>query len=241
MDKLKQNFEKLILAIAMLVMGYVAFNLYSDADEQQTKIQDQVQERLAGGKGKKDWEIDMSPYTSSLTKLDNAQPLTLSNPHNLFNPVQWRKTPQGTIFKVEQGNQAGTYQIPSEPGVLVLGKGQIDHYGLNVMLGGDRAAYGAASGSQVLGGGVMQWHIDGAFYGYAPGCYTQMRCIEAPEGEGHWWLRDNLSQERYDLTFDQFATYEELKSVYKTGKAEGYYGFDAVSYTHLTLPTNREV
>ena len=51
MDKLKQNFEKLILAIAMLVMGYVAFNLYSDADEQQTKIQDQVQERLAGGKG----------------------------------------------------------------------------------------------------------------------------------------------------------------------------------------------
>ena len=24
-------------------------------------------------------------------------------------------------FKVEQGNQAGTYQIPSEPGVLVLG------------------------------------------------------------------------------------------------------------------------
>lgn len=89
-------------------------------------------------------------------------------------------------FKVEQGNQAGTYQIPSEPGVLVLGKGQIDHYGLKVMLGGDRAAYGAASGSQVLGGGVMQWHIDGAFYGHAPGCYTQMRCIEAPEGEGHW-------------------------------------------------------
>ena len=107
MDKLKQNFEKLILAIAMLVMGYVAFNLYSDADEQQTKIQDQVQERLAGGKGKKDWEIDMSPYTSSLTKLDNAQPLTLSNPHNLFNPEQWRKTPQGTNFKVEQGNEIG--------------------------------------------------------------------------------------------------------------------------------------
>ena len=89
-------------------------------------------------------------------------------------------------YKVQQGNQAGTYQIPSEPGVLVIGKGEVDHYGLKVMLGGDRAAYGEASGSQVLGGGTMQWHIDGAFYEHAPGHYTQMRCIEAPTGEGHW-------------------------------------------------------
>ncbi|MDP6920098.1 MAG: TauD/TfdA family dioxygenase [Arenicellales bacterium] len=89
-------------------------------------------------------------------------------------------------YKVEQGNKAGTYQIPSEPGVLVLGKGEIDHYGLKVTLGGDRAAYGKTSGSQVLGGGTMQWHIDGTFYEHAPGRYTQMRCIEAPAGEGHW-------------------------------------------------------
>ncbi len=89
-------------------------------------------------------------------------------------------------YKVEQGNAAGTYQIPSEPGVLVLGKGEIDYYGLKVILGGDRAAYGGTSGSQVLGGGAMQWHIDGTFYEHAPGCYTQMRCIEAPTGEGHW-------------------------------------------------------
>ncbi len=107
MDKLKQHFEKGILAIAMLVMGYVAYTLYIDADEQQTMIQNQVQERQAGGKGKKEWKIDMSPYTGPLAKLDNTQPLSLSNPHNLFNPVQWRKTPQGTIFKVEQGNEIG--------------------------------------------------------------------------------------------------------------------------------------
>ena len=89
-------------------------------------------------------------------------------------------------FKVEQGNLAGTYQIPSEPGVLVLGKGAIDHYGLKVLLGGARAAYGKTKGSQVLGGGGWQWHIDGPFYEHAPGRYTQMRCIEAPKGEGTW-------------------------------------------------------
>ncbi len=90
------------------------------------------------------------------------------------------------VFKVEQGNAAGTYQLPGEPGVLVLGQGEVDHYGLRVTLGGDRRAYGAERGSQVLGGGALQWHIDGAFYAHAPCHYTQMRCIEAPAGDGHW-------------------------------------------------------
>ena len=100
----------------------------------------------------------------------------------------WRdqKNNPWEVYKVEQGNQAGTYQIPDEPGVLVIGKGEIDHYGLRVMLGGARGAYGEESGSQVLGGGVLQWHIDGPFYQFAPCDYTQMRCIEAPRGGGHW-------------------------------------------------------
>lgn len=107
MDQLKQHFEKGILAIAMLAMGYVAFTLYSDADEQQSQIEQQVMDREMGKGEKLLGEIDMSPYTSTLAKLDNVEPLSLSNPHNLFNPVQWRKTPQGTIFKVEQGNEIG--------------------------------------------------------------------------------------------------------------------------------------
>ena len=100
------------------------------------------------------------------------------------------------VFKVEQGNRAGTYQIPAEPGVLVLGKGEIDHYGLQVTLGGERGAYGEDRGSQVLGGGSLQWHIDGTFYQYAPCHYTQMRCIEAPAGSGHWLAYDDESGAR---------------------------------------------
>ena len=100
------------------------------------------------------------------------------------------------VFKIEQGNKAGTYQIPREPGVLVLGKGDIDHHGLKVTLGGDRGAYGKDRGSQVLGGGALQWHIDGAFYEHAPCHYTQMRCIEAPGGDGHWLDYEDGSGER---------------------------------------------
>lgn len=100
------------------------------------------------------------------------------------------------VFKVEQGNQAGTYQVPAEPGVLVIGKGEIDHYGLQVTLGGERGAYGEDQGSQVLGGGALQWHIDGTFYQYAPCHYTQMHCIEAPTGSGHWLAYADDSEHR---------------------------------------------
>jgi len=100
------------------------------------------------------------------------------------------------VFKVAQGNKAGTYQIPAEPGVLVLGKGDIDHYGLKVTLGGERGAYGKDQGSQVLGGGALQWHIDGTFYAHAPCHYTQMRCIEAPLGSGHWLAYEDHSEDR---------------------------------------------
>ncbi len=100
------------------------------------------------------------------------------------------------VYKVGQGNKAGTYQIPEEPGVLVLGKGAIDHYGLKVTLGGERGAYGEDKGSQVLGGGALQWHIDGTFYQHAPCHYTQMRCIEAPAGSGHWLSYGDNSGDR---------------------------------------------
>ena len=110
----------------------------------------------------------------------------------------WRdqRNNQWERFKIEQGNTAGTWQIPDEPGVLVLGKGEIDHHGLRVTLGGDRNAYGKDQGSQVLGGGAMQWHIDGAFYAHAPCRYTQMRCIEAPSGSGHWLSYGDESRQR---------------------------------------------
>jgi hypothetical protein len=47
-------------------------------------------------------------------------------------------------------------EIAGEPSVLVPGKGDIDHYGLTVTLGGDRGAYGKDRGSQVPDGGAQK-------------------------------------------------------------------------------------
>jgi alpha-ketoglutarate-dependent taurine dioxygenase len=100
----------------------------------------------------------------------------------------WRdqQTNPWEVFKVAAGNTAGTWQIPDEPGVLVIGKGRYIANGLDVMLGGARGAYGKQSGSQVLGGGLLQWHIDGAFYREEPCRVGQMRCLEVPPDGPHW-------------------------------------------------------
>ena len=31
-----------------------------------------------------------------------------------------------------------------------------------------------------MGGGVLQWHVDGAFYGKLPPAVTALQCVEAP-------------------------------------------------------------
>lgn len=55
-------------------------------------------------------------------------------------------------------------------------------------------------------------------------------------GEPHYWLRDILTRERYDLTLDQFASYNELEDLYDRGKPAGYYGGRKPNYQ---MPASR--
>jgi alpha-ketoglutarate-dependent taurine dioxygenase len=97
----------------------------------------------------------------------------------------WRdqRTNPWELHKAKNLGGAGTFQLPRNPEILVIGKGRIkNHHGLTADLGGARKAYGKAKGSQVLGGGLLQWHIDGAFYEKLPPRTSSMFCVEAPKG-----------------------------------------------------------
>lgn len=88
-------------------------------------------------------------------------------------------------YKAEHLGGAGTFPLPEHPATLAVGKGPVeDHHGLTGHLGGHRGAYGNQSGSQVIGGGQLQWHIDGAFWRTHPPRATVMRCIAAPGFRG---------------------------------------------------------
>ncbi|MDP6795690.1 MAG: hypothetical protein QGG00_09895 [Verrucomicrobiota bacterium] len=111
MEQLKEHYEKLILGLAMLALVYVAYGIVMDDSEE--KIEAQVQNRnQPGDKDKKKMpEMSMADYQATLARLESARPLNLGNPHNLFNPVQWRVTRQGTVLKVELGNEIGAGAI----------------------------------------------------------------------------------------------------------------------------------
>ena len=111
MEQLKQHYEKAILGLAMLALVYVAYGVLTDNSEE--AIAEQREAREPGHlKVKKEMPpMEMRGYHATLARLEKAETLNLSNPHNLFNPVQWRVTRQGTTLKVELGSEIGAGAI----------------------------------------------------------------------------------------------------------------------------------
>ena len=111
MDQLKEHYEKIILGLAMLALVYVAYGIVMDPSKESIEKQKQARSRPDFESKKEMPEMDMSDYRATLARLENAKALNLGNPHNLFNPVQWRVARDGTVLKVESGNEIGAGAI----------------------------------------------------------------------------------------------------------------------------------
>ena len=111
MEQLKEHYEKAILGLAMLALVYVAYGVLTDNSEEAIAEQIQARSRPALEQKKEMPPMEMRGYHGTLARLEKGETLNLSNPHNLFNPVQWRVTRQGTTLKVELGNEIGAGAI----------------------------------------------------------------------------------------------------------------------------------
>ena len=111
MEQLKQHYEKAILGLAMLALVYVAYGVLTDNSEEAIAEQVQAREQPDDKDKKPMPQMVMTDYHATLARSEKAETLNLSNPHNLFNPVQWRVTRQGTTLKVELGNEIGAGAI----------------------------------------------------------------------------------------------------------------------------------
>ena len=111
MEQLKEHYEKAILGLAMLALVYVAYGVLTDTSEEAIEDQKQARNRPDLEQKKEMPPMEMRGYHATLARLEKGETLNLSNPHNLFNPVQWRVTRQGTTLKVERGNEIGAGAI----------------------------------------------------------------------------------------------------------------------------------
>ena len=111
MEQLKEHYEKAILGLAMLALVYVAYGVLTDTSKEAIEEQKDARDPEHLKVEKKMPPMEMRGYHATLARLEKDEPLNLSNPHNLFNPVQWRVTRQGTTLKVELGSEIGAGAI----------------------------------------------------------------------------------------------------------------------------------
>jgi hypothetical protein len=97
-DVFVHHYEKIILTLALVGLAVTVWLLMKFSEEEHENLQKYVTqvERRAGASVK---PVDMSQLEGEIKQAQNPPNLELSGAHNLFNPVKWRKKPDGTFIK----------------------------------------------------------------------------------------------------------------------------------------------
>ncbi|MCX6904184.1 MAG: hypothetical protein NTW03_12055 [Verrucomicrobia bacterium] len=105
---LRQHYEKLILALALAALALSGFLLAGQKEKEEKGLE----EYLQNFKGAKVWaytNVAWAPYLEALKQATNPVQVNFKKPrlHNLFGPIKWQKRPDGTLLKIELGNEVG--------------------------------------------------------------------------------------------------------------------------------------
>lgn len=105
-DICRQHYEKLVLIIALIVLGGAVWYLYMENESEKEKIKEFFTDvRRKPAKGVR--PADLTNYTVALTRLQNPPTLDFGLPHYLLNPVKWKQSSQGGLFKEVKGTESG--------------------------------------------------------------------------------------------------------------------------------------
>jgi hypothetical protein len=104
MEFIKKNYEKVVLAVVLLVLTVAACLLPFIIDAKRQALTVAI-ERPPHPKELP--PLDMSVPEAALQRAQKPYVLDFTTKHNLFNPVTWKKTPEGRLIKEETGNEEG--------------------------------------------------------------------------------------------------------------------------------------
>jgi hypothetical protein len=95
---LKKHYEKIILCVMLLGLAMAAIWMGTEI----THVKESVVEETPApvGKAKHLDPIDLSTDMMALAEVTNPPAVVLSGDHNLFNPVTWRRKPNGELLKI---------------------------------------------------------------------------------------------------------------------------------------------
>lgn len=110
MQFIKKHYEKVLLSIVLLGLAVAAAAL----PLQVSGIRRALDETVTGvgrTKPKPFKPIDLSTNEVIVRRFASTKGLQLSGAHNILNPVQWKKRPDGGLIKISTGNELGAGAI----------------------------------------------------------------------------------------------------------------------------------
>jgi hypothetical protein len=106
MSFIKKNYEKVLLGAVLLgLVGSLLFLPIIIANDQQ-QLKD-ARDKLIKTPAKPLPALDMSQETNVMNRLESPYTLDFETTNRLFNPVQWQRRADGSLIKIETGNEVG--------------------------------------------------------------------------------------------------------------------------------------
>jgi hypothetical protein len=111
----KSHYEKILLSVTLLILAAAAAYLPLKISENQKMLRSAKEFDPAVGKGKLPKRVDLSANQILFERMEKLTNLDLSRPHNLLNPVTWKRAMDGRLLKIDSSEKEG-------PGALVITK-----------------------------------------------------------------------------------------------------------------------
>lgn len=104
MEFLKKNYEKVLLAVVLLGLTVAACLLPVIISHKRSVLEGYIAKEPHP---KELPPVDMAAEDAALQRVQAQYALDFTNKHNLFNPVIWKKRPDGALVKTQTGNEEG--------------------------------------------------------------------------------------------------------------------------------------
>ena len=109
MQFLKKHYEKVLLSIVLLGLAGAAAALPWQVSHERDRLEEIRRNLTVKVKAKPFKPLDdwLNTNRTTLARLESPLNLELSGPHNLFNPVPWKKAPDGRLVPIRTGSELG--------------------------------------------------------------------------------------------------------------------------------------
>jgi len=144
MDFLKKHYEKILLGVVLLglvgAMVFLPFMILNDR-----KQLEETRRGIISHPVKPLPPLDLTGESNIIQRLQLPYQLDFETTNKLFNPVEWQKAVDGTLIKIESGNEVGpkavvVTRIAPLYFILTLDSVETNQFGARYIVGVERQA-----------------------------------------------------------------------------------------------------